>query len=211
MRRYYVRETIVLALLMTAVAAWLKRESMLTPRGNARAMPTTLPALSWDFTRSSDPVSIGWAVTPHHDAIELIGVRDAHVVLPDGRVMHAPVSIVQVWQDKGLINAVVLFSPPMDLDPAYHRAKELMAQWGLLEKGLPSLDKWYARKQRIPAGRVDQLGTDWDGVQVNSASGVAVGIQIRFTFSNKDPWTVEWAAGWNTPPTTQPASASTKP
>ena len=132
-------------------------------------------------------------------------------MLPDGRRIDASLDMVQVWQDNGFINAVVLFFPSTDLDPAYNGAKELMKQWGLLEKGLPSLDKWYARKQRIPADRVDQLGTDWDGVQVNSPSGVAVHIQIRFTFSNENPWTVKWAAGWNTPPTTQPASASTKP
>ena len=176
-----------------------------------RPGPTTFPALFWDFTRSSDPGSIGWAKTPHHDFHLLVGMRDAHLVLPDRRSMDAWVSVVQVWQDKGAINDVILFSPPMDLDPAYLRAKELMKQWGLLEKGLPSLDKWYARKKRIPADQVDQLGTDWDGVQVNSPSGVGVGIQIRFNFSDKNPWTVEWAGGWKTPLTTQPLGSSTKP
>ena len=145
----------------------------------------------------------------------LVGMRDIHLILPDRRNMDARVGLVQVWQDKGSINDVILFSPPMDLDPAYRRAKELMKEWGLLEKGLPSLDKWYARKQRIPAGRVDQLGTDWDGVQVNSPSGVGVAVQIRFDFSNEDPWTVEWAAGWGAswkkPPTTQRLGARTKP
>ena len=160
----------------------------------------TQPPVTWDFSKSVDPVSIGWQrlygdVPP---SFLIDGPRQIRIVLPNGRSLDTMAAGAQAFQSNGKVDCVRVFFLPTDAESVSRQTKQLLSDWQLPDRPAiqhkMSLAEWHDRHVGIINGRPDPQPYGWDGVDRVGADGVDVAVEINGY--GDPPWGAIWGAAW---------------